>query len=92
MHRNNILVYKSQQDAHVTRAYFIWQLFYMFRAPEDVWLWPPKHVQQLSDKINAVACASCWDLYTRILLLLFIIYLLLLITMFVRTCQIIIYY
>jgi len=27
----------------------------------------PKHVEQLSDKINSVTCASCWDLYTRIL-------------------------
>jgi hypothetical protein len=26
------------------------------------------HVEQLSDKINSVACASCWDLHTRILL------------------------
>ena len=30
VHRNNILVYKSQQDVHVTD--FIWQLLYMFRA------------------------------------------------------------
>ena len=26
------------------------------------------YVQQLSDKINSVTCASCWDLYVRILL------------------------
>jgi len=30
VHRNNILVHKSQQDAHVTE--FIWQSLYMFRA------------------------------------------------------------
>jgi len=26
----------------------------------------PKHVEQLSDKINSVTCAYCWDLYIRI--------------------------
>ena len=25
-------------------------------------------MEQLSDKINSVTCASCWDLYTRIML------------------------
>jgi len=25
-----------------------------------------KHVEQLSDEINCVTCASSWDLYTRI--------------------------
>ena len=29
--------------------------------------WHPKHVEQLSDKINSVTCASSWDLYFRIL-------------------------
>jgi len=29
-------------------------------APEDGWWWRPKHVEQLSDKINSVTCApSC---------------------------------
>jgi hypothetical protein len=32
------------------------------------WWWRPKHVEQLSDKINSVTCAFCWDLYIRILL------------------------
>jgi hypothetical protein len=27
-----------------------------------------RHVEQLSDKINSVTCASCWDFYIRILL------------------------
>jgi len=26
------------------------------------------NVEQLSDKINSVTCASCWDLYIRMLL------------------------
>jgi len=26
------------------------------------------HVEQSSDKINSVTCASCWDFYIRILL------------------------
>jgi len=30
MHRSNILVYKSQQDAKVTE--FVWELLYMFRV------------------------------------------------------------
>ena len=32
MHRNNILVYKSQQDAHVTEFIFVRELLYMFRG------------------------------------------------------------
>jgi hypothetical protein len=32
VHRNNILVYKSQQDAQVTEFIFIWELLYMFRV------------------------------------------------------------
>jgi len=40
----------------------------LFCAPEDGWWWRSKHVEQLSDKINSVTCASCWDLYIRILL------------------------
>ena len=39
-----------------------------FVLPKIGDMWRPKHVEQLSDKINSVACASCWDLYTRILL------------------------
>jgi hypothetical protein len=31
-HRNNILVYKSQTDAHVTEFIFVWELLYMFRV------------------------------------------------------------
>jgi len=27
-----ILVYKSQQDTHVTEFIFVWQLLYMFRV------------------------------------------------------------
>jgi len=30
VHRNNILVYKSQQDAHVTEIIFVGELLYMF--------------------------------------------------------------
>jgi hypothetical protein len=30
-------------------------------APEDGWQWRPKHVDQLSDKINSVACVSSWN-------------------------------
>jgi hypothetical protein len=25
------------------------------------WKWHPKHVEQLSDKINSVTCASSWN-------------------------------
>jgi len=32
-----------------------------FCAPEERWLWRPKHVEQLSDKINSVTCASSWN-------------------------------
>ena len=32
MHRNNILVYKSQQDAHITEFIFVRELLYMFRV------------------------------------------------------------
>jgi len=32
VHRNNILVYKFQQDAHVTEFIFVWELLYMFRV------------------------------------------------------------
>jgi len=32
VNRNNILVYKSQQDAHVIEFIFVWELLYMFRA------------------------------------------------------------
>ena len=39
VHRNNILIYKFQQDAHVTEL----------------------------DKFNSVTCASCWNLYVRLL-------------------------
>jgi hypothetical protein len=53
VHRNNILIQKSQQDAHVTCA------------PEDGWQWYPKHAEQSSDKINSVTCASCWDFCIR---------------------------
>jgi hypothetical protein len=34
--------------------------------PEYGCWWCPKHVEQLSDKIYSVTCASCWDLYIRI--------------------------
>jgi len=32
VHRNNILVYKSQQDAQVIEFIFVWELLYMFRV------------------------------------------------------------
>ena len=32
VHRNNILVYKYQQDAQVTKFIFVWELLYMFRG------------------------------------------------------------
>jgi hypothetical protein len=32
VHRNNILVYKSQQDAHIAEFIFVWELLYMFRV------------------------------------------------------------
>jgi len=31
----------------------------------------PKYVEQSSDKINSVTCASCWDLYTKIFVYIF---------------------
>jgi len=33
---NNILIQKSQQDAHVTEFIFIWQLLYMFRVSSPI--------------------------------------------------------
>ena len=69
MHTVLIYIYISQQDAHVTE--FILsdrQLLYKFRESLSPIFRSPKHVQQLSDKINSVTCASCWDLYIRILL------------------------
>jgi len=32
VNRNNTLLYKSQQDAHVTEFIFVSQLLYMFRV------------------------------------------------------------
>jgi hypothetical protein len=32
VHRNNIVVYKSQQDAHVTEFIFVLELLYMFQV------------------------------------------------------------
>jgi hypothetical protein len=40
----------------------------LFCTPQDRWRWRLKHVEQLSDNINSVTCAACWDLYIRILL------------------------
>ena len=40
---------------------FLLKIYYLlFCAPEDGCWWWPKHVEQLSDKINSVTCASCW--------------------------------
>jgi hypothetical protein len=51
VHRDNTLLYKSQEDAHVTE----------FILPDNC----PKHVEQSSGKIISVTCASCCDLYSR---------------------------
>jgi hypothetical protein len=40
----------------------------VYCAPDDGCRYDPKQVEQFPDKINSVTCASCWDLYTRILL------------------------
>ena len=82
MHRNNILLYKTQQDAHVTE--FILSdncstCFGRYYHPSSgaqttvttasgnryTLIDRVKNVEQLSDKINSVTCASCWDLYSR---------------------------
>jgi len=42
-------------------------LFYLTTALHvlDVNITHLQDVEQLSDKINSVMCASCWDLYSR---------------------------
>ena len=65
VHRNNILVHKFQQDAHVTE--FILSdncstCFGLLKIGDG----DSRNVLgQLSDKINSVTCVSCWDLYIR---------------------------
>jgi len=66
VHRNNILIYKSQQDAQVTEFILSDNCSTCFRRHHHL-----KHIEQLSDKINSVICASFWNLYIRILFSMF---------------------
>jgi len=65
------LVYRYSLLVNVTllqcNGYQMLQL-QLFCAPEDGCWWCRKQVEQLSDKINSVICASYWDLCIRILL------------------------
>jgi hypothetical protein len=49
LHRNNILVYKSQQDEQVTE-FILPDIVVTVLCSKDGWYWNPKHVEQFSDK------------------------------------------
>ena len=58
-----ILLYKSQQDAQFT------EFILSDNCSTCFWRhYHPSSGTQNNCKINSVICASCWDLYTRILL------------------------
>jgi hypothetical protein len=58
VHFNNILLQKSQKDAHVTGFILSDDCFVLLKIGDND---HPKHVEQSSDKINSVTCVSCWD-------------------------------